>query len=115
MTRPTKVSAKLLQDHEDVLHPVAYASRKLLPREAAYPTVEREGLALIWGTREFHAYLYVRPFVLETDHQPLQYINQTRHANARLMRWSLQLQEYDFHVKYIKGSDNVGADYLSRL
>ncbi|XP_040065085.1 uncharacterized protein LOC120838976 [Ixodes scapularis] len=50
-----------------------------------------------------------------TDHEPLQYIKQTRHANARVMRWSLKLQEYDFKVQYIKGSENVGADYLSRM
>ncbi|XP_042147410.1 uncharacterized protein LOC121836549 [Ixodes scapularis] len=50
-----------------------------------------------------------------TDHEPLQYIKQTRHANARVMRWSLKLQENDFKVQYIKGSENVGADYLSRM
>jgi hypothetical protein len=32
-----------------------------------------------------------------------------------LMRWALQLQQYDFVVKVIKGIHNVGADYLSRL
>lgn len=109
------IGAVLLQAHDGVLHPVAYASRRLLQREVAYATVEREGLALIWGIQKFHTYLYGRPFVLETDHQPLLYINRTRHSNARVMRWSLRLQEYDFRVRYIKGSENVGADYLSRL
>ncbi|XP_042145250.1 uncharacterized protein LOC121835301 [Ixodes scapularis] len=109
------IGAILLQKHGDVLHPVAYASRRLLPREEAYATVEREGLALVWGIEKFKPYLYGRAFLLQTDHQPLQYINQTRHANARVMRWSLKLQEFDFRVQYIKGKENVGADYLSRL
>ncbi|XP_064469791.1 uncharacterized protein LOC135384523 [Ornithodoros turicata] len=109
------LGAILLQEYDGIVHPVAYASRRLLPREAAYATVEREGLALIWGIHKFHTYLYGKRFVLQTDHQPLVYINRKKHTNTRVMRWSLQLQEYDFCVQYLKGSENVGADYLSRI
>ena len=31
------------------------------------------------------------------------------------MRCSLYLQQYIVHVLYIKGSDNIGSDYLSRM
>lgn len=31
------------------------------------------------------------------------------------MRWSMALQDHSFNVEYIKGRDNVGADFLSRL
>jgi len=35
--------------------------------------------------------------------------------NGRLMRWAFILQQYQFTVKaIIKGSENVGADFLSR-
>ena len=34
--------------------------------------------------------------------------------NDRLMRWCLSLQQYAFSVQYIKGTDNIGADLLSR-
>lgn len=53
------VGAVLLQEHSGVLHPVAYASRKLLQRELAYATVEKEGLALIWGIRKCHTPTYM--------------------------------------------------------
>jgi len=33
---------------------------------------------------------------------------------AKLLRWSLALQEFDLEIKYKRGSDNVVADYLSR-
>lgn len=36
-------------------------------------------------------------------------------ANGRVLRWSLALQPYQFRVEAIKGKDNVGADYLSRM
>uniref|UniRef100_A0A131XKF8 RNA-directed DNA polymerase n=1 Tax=Hyalomma excavatum TaxID=257692 RepID=A0A131XKF8_9ACAR len=111
----TSVGAVLMQNYERTLHPVAYASRKLLPRETRYSTVEREGLALVWAVQKFHIYLFGKQFVLQSDHQPLTYINAAKHTNSRILRWSLILMEYDFTVEYIKGSDNVGADYMSRV
>lgn len=104
-----------MQRHDGVLHPVAYASRKLLPREVRYSTVEREALALVWAIQKFHVYLLGKCFVLQTDHQPLAYINSAKQMNNRVLRWSLLLTEYDFTVEYIKGADNIGADYLSRV
>ncbi|XP_060070261.1 uncharacterized protein LOC132550238 [Ylistrum balloti] len=111
----TGLGAVLLQEDGDQKLPVAYASRKLLPRERNYAIVERECLAIVWGIQKFEPYLYGREFVLETDHQPLTYVNRSRTANARLMRWALLLQPYRFRIRAIKGVDNVGADYLSRI
>ncbi|XP_069140237.1 uncharacterized protein [Argopecten irradians] len=111
----TGIGAVLLQEENDKAMPVAYASRKLLPREKNYAIIERECLAIVWGIQKFEPYLYGREFVLETDHQPLTYLNRTRTANGRLMRWALLLQPYRFRLRAIKGCDNVGADYLSRV
>lgn len=106
--------AVLLQMEDDEKLPVGYASRKLQPREKAYAVIEKECLAVVWGIQKFHQYLYGREFLLETDHQPLTYLNKAKTENSRLMRWALQLQPYRFRIIAIKGSDNVGADYLSR-
>ena len=108
------LGAVLMQTEDGVKFPVYYASRKLLPREAAYAVIERECLALVWAVEKFHVYLYGTEFVLETDHHPLVYLAESRVNNSRLMRWALCLQPYRYLVKAIKGSDNFGADYLSR-
>lgn len=108
------IGAVLLQLENDEKLPVAYASRKLQDREQSYAVIEKECLAVVWGVQKFHQYLYGHEFLLETDHQPLTYLDKSKTENSRLMRWALLLQQYRFRIVTIKGSDNVGADYLSR-
>ncbi len=103
-----------MQETDEGKFPVAYASRKLLPREVNYSVVEKECLAVVWCVQKFHTFLYGKHFSLETDHMPLVYLNKAKESNGRLMRWALILQAYRFTVVAIKGSDNIGADYLSR-
>ena len=105
------VGAVLMQEHGGELFPVAYASKKLSKRERAYSTMERECLALVWAVQKFQLYLYGRAFDLQTDHQPLVYLNRAKLTNARIMRWALFLQSYSIRIEAIKGSVNVGADY----
>ena len=108
------IGAILLQEDELTKHPVAFASKKLLPREQNYSTIEREALAIMWGVQKFQNYLYGQHFYLETDHHPLQYLDRAKFQNSRLMRWALILRPYRFTVRAIKGVQNVGADFLSR-
>ena len=109
------IGAVLMQKHDGKLFPVCYASKKLSSAERNYSTIEKECLAIVWGFKRFHLYLYGVSFVLQTDHEPLKYMNSAKFANGRLMRWAMFLQSYNFRVEAIKGSENVGADYLSRV
>ena len=109
------LGAVLSQTGDDGLeHPVAYASRKLQPRETKYSTIEKECLAIVWSLKLFHVYLYGQAFSIETDHQPLSWLQKMKDSNARLTRWSLLIQPYRFELKYRKGVDNKNADGLSR-
>ena len=109
------LGAVLLQEADGEKFPIAYASRKLLPRERNYSVIEKECLAVVWGVTKFHRYLFGKEFELETDHQPLTYLNKAKMANSRVMRWALVLQPYRMKISAIPGRENVGADYLSRL
>ena len=108
------IGAVLMQERDNMNHPVCYASRKLLPRERAFSVIERECLALVWAISKFHTYLYGREFILETDHHPLSYLAKAKVNNNRVMRWALSLQPYRFIIRAVKGSENVGPDFLSR-
>ena len=95
-------------------HPVAFYSRKLLPRETRYSTVEKECLAITAATHAFRVYLLGRKFMIQTDHRALEWLNRLKDNNARLTRWSLALQPYQFTVRYRAGVANSNADGLSR-
>ncbi|GFO19508.1 Zinc finger protein [Plakobranchus ocellatus] len=109
------LGAALMQENGSTLFPVAYASKKLTHRERKYSVTEREALAIVWGVKKFSLYLYGTVFTLQTDHGALQFLNAAKFDSPRIMRWALALQLYNCDVHYIKGSENVGADYLSRI
>jgi hypothetical protein len=94
---------------------IAFASRALNPVEQRYSQTEREALAILWAYEHFHLYVYGSHFTVITDHKPLEQIhaNPRSRCSARLERWSLKLQRYDFTVKYQPGKSNP-ADYMSR-
>ncbi|KAK3888653.1 hypothetical protein Pcinc_007378 [Petrolisthes cinctipes] len=45
----TGLGAVLLQEVDGVKRPVAFASRKLIPREQKFSTIEKEALAIVWA------------------------------------------------------------------
>ena len=63
------------RDDEGVERPVAYYSRKLLPREEHYSAVE-ECLAIKLATHAFRVYLLGKPFIIQTDHRALKWLDQ---------------------------------------
>ena len=84
-------------------HPVAYFSKKLLPREVRNSTVEKECLAIQLATHSFRIYLVGRPFITQTDHLALQWLERLKDNNPRLALWSLALQPYQFTVEHRAG------------
>lgn len=97
------------------LRPVAYSSRPLNKAELNYPTIQKELLAIVWSIKYFRPYLYGRKFTVMTDHKPLIYLFGMKDPSTRLLKFRLQLEEYDYDIIHIKGTDNSAADALSRV
>ena len=84
-------------------HPIAYVSRTLTLSEKNYTQVEIEALAIVFGVRKFHQYIYGRRFTLVTDHNPLLTIFGPKTgipslAAARMQRWSFLLSAYQYDI-----------------
>ncbi|GKF65212.1 reverse transcriptase domain-containing protein [Tanacetum coccineum] len=83
--------------------------------ETNYTTTEKEMLAVVYAFEKFRSYLIMNKSVVYTDHSALKYIFNKKDAKARLLRWVLLLQEFDFKVIDTKGAENYAADHLSRV
>ena len=115
----TDASAKRLgyvsqKDQNEEEHPVAYGSKKLLPREQKYSAIECEGLAIVQGIKHFRTHLQGTTFQIETDHDPLTHLGCMKDSHGRLARWALALQPYQFSIVHRAGTANANADGLSR-
>ncbi|GKB16402.1 reverse transcriptase domain-containing protein [Tanacetum coccineum] len=80
-----------------------------------YTTTEKEMLAVVYAFEKFRSYLILNKSIVYTDHSALKYLFAKKDSMARLLRWVLLLQEFDFNVIDIKGAENLAAEHLSRL
>lgn len=91
----------LSQEWEDGTDlPVAFYSRKFLPRETRYMTTEKECLAVINAVQHFEVYLLGHQFDIVTDHSALKYLTTIKHGGVRLSRWALALQPFSYFIQH---------------
>ena len=83
--------------------------------ERRYSQTDIEGLSLVWGIEHFPLFLLGSEFDVITDHRALESIFNNPRSNppARIQRWTMRLQVYNFRVIYQKGLLNE-ADNLIR-
>nr|GEY11948.1 reverse transcriptase domain-containing protein [Tanacetum cinerariifolium] len=101
-----------IENHFRLIH---YASKRMNQAEANYTTTKKEMLAVVYTFEKFCLYLIMNKSIVYTDHSALKYLFAKKDAKARLLRWILLLQEFDFKVIDTRGAENYAADHLSRL
>ena len=90
------------------------------PSERNYSQTEREDLAMVYGVKKCHQYLYGLKFKIYTDHKPLLGIFGENkpipvHSAARVQRWAIIMASYDYELLYRPGEKHGNADGMSRL
>nr|GEY58956.1 reverse transcriptase domain-containing protein [Tanacetum cinerariifolium] len=95
--------------------PIHYASKMMNQAEANYTTTEKEMLAVVYAFKKFRSYIIINKSIVYTDYSALKYLFSKKDAKARLLRWILLLQVFDFKVIDTRGAKNYAADHLSCL
>jgi hypothetical protein len=108
------VGSCLSQNVDGKDYPVAFASAKLTKTQQGWSTIEKEAYAALWSLQKFKQWIFGNTVTLHPDHNPITFLTETTPKSAKLMRWSLAIQEFDVHFKYKCGDMNTVADCLSR-
>ena len=118
---PYGVAAVLSHRYPDKSErPIAYASRTLSTSEKNYSQIDREALAIVFGIKRFHEYLFGQHFTLITDNRPLSHILSPEKgipniAAARIQRWAVFLGAHMYSIEHRSASRHTNVDGLSRL
>lgn len=106
------IGAVLLQEGR----PIEYASRALTPSERNWAQIEKEALSVLYGLERFDQYTYGRSVKVENDHKPLAAIlsKPLSQAPKRLQDIMMRYHRYDVDFVFVKGTDLLLADTLSR-
>lgn len=106
------LGATLFQNNQ----PIAMASKALDETQAGYAVIEKELLAICFGCKKFHEYIFGKEVTVQTDHKPLVSImtKPLHKLTARMQRMRMRLQNYDLKVIHLQGSHMYFADTLSR-
>ncbi|KAG0420639.1 Transposon Tf2-6 polyprotein [Dictyocoela roeselum] len=101
------MGATLYQNHKII----GFYSSLFKNSELNYTNSEKEFYAIIKAVNHFRQLILGAKIVIRTDHA-----NNLpkKDLTKRQQRWSLLLQEYDFKLCFVKGKENLLADFLSR-
>ncbi|KAA3675152.1 uncharacterized protein DEA37_0006871 [Paragonimus westermani] len=69
--------------------------------------------AIVWTLEKWRTYLITTTVHVEIDHKPLIWLKTAKDPRGRLARWALRLQELNFTIGHVNGTNNELPDALS--
>lgn len=107
--------AVLMQKQKDnKLHPAAYFSKTTSKDESKLHSYELETLSVIYALKRFHTYAHGLPLTIVTDCNSLVSTLKNRNSSAKIARWALFLEDYDYTIQHRSGASMGHVDALSR-
>ncbi|CAL8116976.1 unnamed protein product [Prunus armeniaca] len=94
----TTVNSVLIRPHEYAEHPMHYVSKGLQDAEVRYPNIEKLAFALVVSARRLRPYFQAHTIHVLTN-QSLRQVLQKPETSGRLVKWAIELGEFDIHYK----------------
>ncbi|KAF2889992.1 hypothetical protein ILUMI_16181, partial [Ignelater luminosus] len=110
------IGACLFQRHPSTKEEkvLAFCNRILHGPERNYTIAEKELLSVRYALQTWRVMVLGQDLTIITDHKSLTFLKNCKLLSARLTRWILYIQEYDFKIEHCRGVNNETADILSR-
>lgn len=111
------VGGALHQVIDGQLKPLGFYSKRMTDTQKRYSTYDRELLAAYQSIKHFKHMLEGRQFTLFTDHKPLTFAfkQNNEKASPRQARHLDYIGQFSTDIRYIAGTENITADFLSRI
>lgn len=109
------VSSVLIKEEGSKQHLVYYVSKALARVEKNYPKIEKVTFTVATMARKLRLYFQAHAVTVLTD-QPLKYALQQPSTSGRLIKWAVELGEFDIEYKprgVVKGQ--AVADFVAEL
>ncbi|XP_015942775.1 uncharacterized protein LOC107468047 [Arachis duranensis] len=103
------VSAVLVAENNKTQQPVYFVSKSLQNAELRYPKLEKLAYALIFSARRLRPYFQSHTINVRTS-QPLRQILARPELAGRLIKWSIELSEFDIHYQ---PRSSIKSQYLA--
>ncbi|XP_025630274.1 uncharacterized protein [Arachis hypogaea] len=109
------ISSVLVTETGRKQNPVYFISRVLQPTETRYPKIEQLALTLVTTARRLRHYFQSHTIIVRTD-QPLRQILTRPELAGRLIKWAIELSEFDIQYEPRKTlKSQVLADFISEM
>ena len=96
-------------------HPVAFVSGLFRGSQLNWAALTKEAFAIYMSVKKLSFYLTDAQILLRSDHKPLEKFLLKNMLNSKVNNWAIELQAFNIQFDYIKGSNNILVDTLSRL
>ncbi|KAI5351697.1 hypothetical protein L3X38_004588 [Prunus dulcis] len=92
------VSSVLIRLKDNAEHPIHYVSKALQDAEVRYPDIEKLAFSLVVSARRLRPYFQAHTIHVLTN-QPFRQVLQKPETSGRLVKWAIELGEFDIHYK----------------
>ncbi|XP_021812766.1 uncharacterized protein LOC110755794 [Prunus avium] len=111
----TALSSVLIRKPNGIELPIFYISHALQDAELRYPELEKLAYALVLSARKLRPYFQAHSITVLTN-QPLRQILQRPETSGRLVKWAIELSEFDIHYHPRPAEKGQAvADFISEM